>query len=396
MLQGWTCQFDGKIPSLDNDLRTLTFNVLGATAFQEPTQSRQSENDVASSDGETYAENYLNALKAVLQNAILLMLIPYRYLARPYVPQRLAKIGHAAITFQSILREVLAEEMDVLDGKSYRRGGLLTPLIRALRPDIPGQGNEIPSASARVKKGGLSIDEILGNSFVINFAGHDTVLLTLTFALTLLAVHPEVQEWLCQEVITISDGRLTSEWNYGLFSKLNRCQAVILETLRVFAPITGIPKVASDKAPSLRIGDRLLTIPPGTEIFPLLLGVQTDAKYWKDPYKWRPSRWILHDDNGHEKLLVPRKGTFFPWSEGPQNCVGKKYSQVEGVAVLACLFRRHRLRVEAKAGETQEQARIRVRSCAEDVNYNLLLRMNHPERVKLRCIPVDASKSRID
>lgn len=111
---------------------------------------------------------------------------------------------------------------------------------------------------------------------------------------------------------------------------------MLLETLRIFPPVTGIPKIASYTAPTLRLGDQILVIPPGTEVFPLLLGVYTDARYWDDPYIWRPSRWILPDDKGDEELLIPRRGAFFPWLEGPQIFVGKKFSLVEGVAVLAC------------------------------------------------------------
>ncbi|KID88384.1 Cytochrome P450, partial [Metarhizium majus ARSEF 297] len=386
MLHAWTTQFCGSIPSLENDLRALTFNVLGATAFHERPQSQA---DTRPKDSEKIAEDYLDTLRTVLENSILLMLIPYRRLSGTIIPRHLARVGRAAESFRSILLKVLREETAALGSDGSKQNGLLTPLVRALKPDTREQAkNSAAPVSAKVKKSGLSVDEILGNSFVINFAGHDTVLLTLTFTLALLAVHPDVQAWIYQEIKMFSGGHPNDEWDYDMFLKLKRCQAVLLETLRIFPPITGIPKIASHTAPTLRLGDQILVIPPGTEVFPLLLGVQTDARYWDDPYIWRPSRWILRDDKGDEELLIPRRGTFFPWSEGPQICVGKKFSLVEGVAVLACLLQEHRLLVQVEAGETQEQARHRVRNCIDDVNYNLLLRMNHPERVRLECVPI--------
>ncbi|KND88646.1 Cytochrome P450 4V2 [Tolypocladium ophioglossoides CBS 100239] len=394
MVHGWVARTRSRVPSLDNDLRTLTFNVLGATAFREPAGT---QSHVGPRHGETatqtITQSYRDTLQTVIENAILLMIVPYHLLLGTRVPKRLAKAGHAAASFKSILLNVLAEETAALDDHAPGRGGLLTPLVRALRPDVPEQAkNGATATSARVKKGGLSADEILGNSFVINFAGHDTVLLTLNFALTMLAVHPDVQEWLGEEITAVSGPTPVEQWDYDLFPRLKRCQAGFLETLRVFAPITGIPKMASDKAPSLRVGDRLQAIPPGTEVFPLLVGVQTDPRYWKDPYEWRPSRWIVRGPAGQEQLFEPRKGIYFPWAGGPQNCAGKMFSQVEGVAVLAGLLRGHRLRVEAEAGETPGQARSRTRACADDVNYDLLLRMNHPERVKLRCVRYDTGE----
>jgi len=48
---------------------------------------------------------------------------------------------------------------------------------------------------------------------------------------------------------------------------------------------------------------------------------------------------------GQEALFTPAQSTYFPWSDGPQNCPGAKFAQVESVAVLACLLRDHRVRV---------------------------------------------------
>ncbi|CAJ2512846.1 Uu.00g009650.m01.CDS01 [Anthostomella pinea] len=376
-------QTPSKITSLEGDLRALTFNVLSATAFQEPRDLKSGSPHAAEHELAATA-SYRDTLLVVLESSILLMLIPYRHLTGALVPKSLARVGRAAASFKSILMKVVTEETAVLDRDSSTSGGLLTPLVRSLKPLLAAANEDVAS---RAKRGGLSADEILGNTFAINFAGHDTILIALSFALTLLVANPDIQEWLHEESVAVAEDG-DDGWHYSAFAKLNRCHAVILETLRLFAPITGLPKIASERARELQVGDRVIPVPPGIGVFPVLLGIQTDARYWgTDPYQWRPSRWILNPGTttGDERLLVPRKGTFFPWSDGPQNCVGKKLSMVEGVAVLARLFHRHRLRVERGVGETDAQARERTRDCADDVNYNLLLRMNHPERLRLVC-----------
>ncbi|KAK6841048.1 cytochrome P450 monooxygenase 3A7 [Apiospora arundinis] len=57
------------------------------------------------------------------------------------------------------------------------------------------------------------------------------------------------------------------------------------------------------------------------------------------------------------------------------------------VAMVACLFSHHGVRVIPGADKTEEEARRRAQECADDNNYQFLLRMNHPERVKLECVP---------
>lgn len=405
MIHDWTVKSKGKVIKLEDDLRALTFDVLAATAFPESSHGeiRHDENAVERNDSKNQTESYREILHIVLENAILLMLIPYRHLTGRLVPRRLARIGRAAAAYKSILMKLVDDEARAInsidnsassgshqDNKATGPGALLKPLVRALE-EVNGCKED-----AKTRKGGLSPDEILGNAFTINFAGHDTVLIALTFALTLLAANPDAQEWLREEIRAISEEKPLDSWDYSqVFPKLNRCHAVLLETLRLFAPITGVPKKTSGKAPvSIRLssGD-VLNIPPETEVFPLLLGVQTDPRYWEDPYEWRPSRWIREKPGGkgsNEEFIAPRKGTFFPWSDGPQICAGKKFSQVEGVAVLAQLFCIHCLRVEQRVGETEAEARKRVRDCADDVNYDLMLRMNYSDRVRLKCVKVDS------
>ncbi|KAI1345676.1 cytochrome P450 [Xylaria sp. FL0043] len=388
LLQDWITGHEARVTNLEENLRALTFNVLAAAAFQE---SRSPEKPSLQLKGrETGTEAYRDTLHVVLENAILLMLLPYRYLNRSLIPKSLSKIGRAAESFKSILMEMVREEAAAIDRDIATSGGLLTPLVRAFGTHtFLEQEDANERMMSRAKRGMLSADEILGNIFAINFAGHDTVLIALTFTLTLLAVNIDIQDWLSEEITAIFRNDVNPEgrsWDYNEFPQLIRCQAVFLETLRLFAPITGVPKMATERATNLQVGDHLISVPTGIEVFPVLLGIQTDTRYWgEDSCEWRPMRWIVQSEAiGKETLLVPRKGTFFPWSDGPQNCVGKKFSIVEGVAVLARLFHQHRLRLLEFDNETHTEACKRAQDCAHDVNYNLLLRMNHPERVKLR------------
>lgn len=87
-----------------------------------------------------------------------------------------------------------------------------------------------------------------------------------------------------------------------------------------------------------------------------------------------------------ETLKEPQRGTFLPWSEGAHVCPGKKFSQVEFVAVMAALFRTHRVRPVLREGETEAQARERVQSVVEDSAVRMTLQMKDPGRVKVRWV----------
>jgi len=81
---------------------------------------------------------------------------------------------------------------------------------------------------------GLTVDEIFGNIFVINFAGHDTTANTLAFSMLLLAAHPDVQDWVAEELQELTPAN--EKWEYSfLFPKLNWCKAVLVKLFYAYS-----------------------------------------------------------------------------------------------------------------------------------------------------------------
>lgn len=277
---------------------------------------------------------------------------------------------------------MLDSETSALKQKKAGSGGILSGFVRALDAH-----QKEPIADSKVKKG-LSAEEILGNLFIINFAGYDTSAAALAFSMHLLATHPEVQTWLAEEIAAVSSNRAIEDWDYKtMFPLLKRCQAILLETLRLYPPVVAVPKWTETKTQTLDLGHRTLTIPPGVYTTPHLIAIHTHPKYWDEPLAWKPSRWITPGDDIHdEKIVEPTPNTYFPWSDGVQNCPGKKFIQVEAVAVLACIFKSHRLSVQKKDCESVEMAARRAEACVNNVNMDVILRMEYTKDLRLICV----------
>jgi cytochrome P450 len=205
------------IPNVAKDTRTLSLNVLAATGFR---RSFPFQSSAISKQSVDTAASYRDALSTVLDNVILLMLVPYRYLQLPVLPRSFQRIGRAGAEYKEHMERMLEEEMAAFELRGSGTGGLMTSFVRALKAHEVQQGDT-------GKAQGLSREEILGNMFVINFAGHDTTANTLAFAMLLLATKPLVQEWLAQEVSEAVAGGV--EWNYAsMFPRLTRCRAVLV------------------------------------------------------------------------------------------------------------------------------------------------------------------------
>jgi cytochrome P450 len=151
-----------------------------------------------------------------------------------------------------------------------------------------------------------------------------------------------------------------------------------------------LPKWTNDQPQSLQVADRRIVIPPHTGVQPNIMATHTLPKYWHEPRTWKPSRWIKRSGD-QDELLVPPRDTFLPWSDGPQNCLGMKFSQVEFVAVLARLLFHHRLQVvKERQTESDAEATDRVWKAANQCDAQMLLRLVNPDRVRLSCIRVDS------
>ena len=222
MLKAWTSHGNKGTIGIARDTRTLSLDVLAATGFKKSYRFRAS-----TEPGPDEARNYREALITTLDNALFMMLVPPKLLLSRFSPKSWSRIGHATTEFKSYMMSMLNEERSLLDAGKPGTGNLMSSLIRA---------SEDSTYSDNTK--GLSVSEILGNIYVINFAGHDTTANTLAYAMLLLAANPAVQEWVAAELHEVLPNNKSDMWEYeALFPRLKRCLAVLVPLLVAYFKI---------------------------------------------------------------------------------------------------------------------------------------------------------------
>ena len=219
MIQAWTSWGQSGTIGIARDTRTLSLDVLAATGFQKSYKFRAS-----TEPGPDEARNYRQALMLTLDNALFMMLVPPKLLTMPFIPKSWARIGRATNDLRQYMMDMLNEERRLLDAGKPGTGNLMSSLVRA--SEVEQMKNSKTNAN---DIRGLTVSEILGNIFVINFAGHDTTANTLAYAILLLAAYPEVQDWVGQELEEILPDSSSETWRYEqLFPRLKRCLAVLV------------------------------------------------------------------------------------------------------------------------------------------------------------------------
>ncbi|ROW02560.1 hypothetical protein VPNG_07862 [Cytospora leucostoma] len=384
VLRYWTSR--PSVATAADDLRTLSLHVMSRAGFGKSFKFQGHDEREAAAPADI-SMTYKESLQIILENCILVFALGTKFLANPWLPQKLRRIHDACTSFQNYMIQVYEEEKQAYaQGKSAADRNFMTSLVRASQ-------DETDSSSLA----GLTEREIYGNMFTFNFAGHDTTAHTFTFALYFLAANPAVQDWVSEEVCHVLGGREPHEWLLSDdFPRLKRCLAVMYETLRLYTPVPTSKFVDGHLPRTLTVGGKTLVLPPGTMLVPSYASLQTDPRYWGgDSLEWRPSRFIIRSSPDSasittgtpldsEELSAPARGTYLAWSGGARDCVGRKFSQVEFVAVMASLFRGWRVGPALRDDETPGEARERVLGQIEaDSAPVLLLQMLHPERCPL-------------
>ena len=193
-------------------------------------------------------------------------------------------------------------------------------------------------------------EELIDQLGVFFLAGHETTASALTWAFYILASRPEIAARIKDEADTVFGG---GPVDFDGAKQLVFARSVFRETLRLYPPITFMPRVAMKAGHVGRYRIRkgaLVMISPWT--------LHRHEAYWVKPDVFDPDRFMP----GRESELV--EGAYIPFGSGPHTCVGAGFALIESVVILARLCRRFRFEVE-NPDTVRPAARLTTRPAKE-------------------------------
>jgi cytochrome P450 len=170
----------------------------------------------------------------------------------------------------------------------------------------------------------LSQDEIVDQIGTMMAAGFLTTSVALFWVSVMLALHPEHQEALRDEL----GGDAASPPDAAGLRSATRTLAFIYEALRLYPPVFAFTRWATADD---RIGGVEIPLGSGITIAPWLL--HRHEAHWDNPQRFDPARFIR---NG--RVVLPR--AWMPFGAGPRICIGMAFAVTEIAVALRLILRR--------------------------------------------------------
>ncbi|CAH9139670.1 unnamed protein product [Cuscuta epithymum] len=176
-----------------------------------------------------------------------------------------------------------------------------------------------------------SMDEDSSRKFIVDnckniyFAGHEATAVAASWCLMLLALHPDWQSLIRQEIDQLCQ---SNPLDGDSISKMKVVTMVILEVLRLYPPGAFVSREALHET---KIGH--IVVPKGVCLWSLIPTLHRDPKIWgPDANKFKPDRFA----NGVSSACkMPQM--YLPFGLGPRLCVGRNFAMFQ-LKVVICVI----------------------------------------------------------
>ncbi|UJR23770.1 hypothetical protein I4U23_026746 [Adineta vaga] len=288
----------------------FTLDTIGSCLFGIETNSLQNENL-------TLVKHLKQLFSLSLANLMVIV-----FFISPRFARYLSKKGFSLLPRETInyLTQLLNQILDRRRQHLERRNDFIQIMVD--HEEEVKHEEQQPTETLRKT---LNDKEILGQAMIFLLAGYETTSVLMSFFFYIMAIEPEIQEKVYNEIEQeIGDNDIT----YENISQLHYLDMVVSETLRMYPPVIRFDRVASD---NYKLGDYqilkgfIITIP----IYP----IHHNPTVWPDPEKFIPERFSTAEKAKRDPM------TYLPFGDGPRNCIGMRFALLEAKIAIAKALR---------------------------------------------------------
>lgn len=179
----------------------------------------------------------------------------------------------------------------------------------------------------------MADDEIIDHMNFLMMAAHDTITSSLTSLIWLLAKHPEWQEKLRAECLSIAPAGASVA--YADLDRFELTEYAFKEALRLIPPVPSIPRRATRDFEFMGYH-----IPAGTGVSISPSYVHMMEEYWEEPEKFDPMRFTP------DKVKARHKYAWVPFGGGAHMCLGLHFAYMQAKIFMHHLLTQSRIEID--------------------------------------------------
>ncbi|XP_054006351.1 probable cytochrome P450 6a14 [Hylaeus anthracinus] len=218
---------------------------------------------------------------------------------------------------------------NVMDTIKYRQQNDI------FRPDFVNTLIELRNHPEKMENIELTDSFLASQAFVFFAAGFETSSSGISHTLYELARNHDVQDKLRQEIKEMY-AKTGGEMKYEHIKGMKYLDKVFKETLRKYPP----GSVLSRKATSVyTFNGTNVTIPKKTMVWIPVYSIQMDPDIFPNPEVFDPERFNEETEAARHPMH------YLPFGDGPRNCIGARFGQIQTKIGLITILREHKVDV---------------------------------------------------
>lgn len=195
-----------------------------------------------------------------------------------------------------------------------------------------------------LRRGIFNWQNVEDESNVIVFGAFETTANTIAYTLILLAMFPEYQQRVFEELLSIFPKRGDFDVTYSNTQDMVYMDLVLNETMRIMAPVPIVSRQTSHEV----LLSNGVTLPQGVQIAIDIFHMHRRKDIWgPEAHQFNPDNFLPSNMDGKHPYA------FIPFTKGIRNCIGWRYALLSSKVSLAKLLRNYRFTTNFKYSDLE-------------------------------------------
>lgn len=216
----------------------------------------------------------------------------------------------------SFLESVVRDTKEQRIKNGIRRNDFLQLMIDALE------------AEKKQNQAVLNEDIVVAQSILFLLAGFETSSTVLAFTAYELALNPEIQSKVREEVFKILE-KHNGECTYEAVNEMEYLDMVVHESMRKHPPVARMDRLCTKE---YIVPDTTLKLQRDSSVTIPVMGLHYDPLYYPDPDRFDPMRFATEEKAKRSPYV------YLPFGAGPRNCIGARFALTSTKMALVYLL----------------------------------------------------------